>query len=40
MAIIKIKTKIELSEKELTGFRAAIEKNGTCTRRSREAFLQ
>ncbi len=26
MAIIKIKTKIELSEKELTGFRAAIEK--------------
>ena len=28
MAIIKIKTKIELSEKELTGFRAAIEKMG------------
>lgn len=39
MAIIKIKTKIELSEKSSPVFEPLL-KNGTCTRRSREAFLQ
>lgn len=39
MAIIKIKTKIELSEKELTGFRAAIEKMGLAPEEAVKLFF-